>query len=60
MVPYRDTDGVTELGKFCGSQLPTELLVSSGNTMLIQFFSNAAKVKTGFRATWDASGTVCS
>ena len=52
-VKVLDTDGKTQLGKFCGNSLPSTIK-SSGNKMTVIFHSDENVNKKGFKATWKA------
>ncbi|KAI8483743.1 hypothetical protein Bbelb_385350 [Branchiostoma belcheri] len=45
-----------ELGKFCGSSLPPDIVASS-NTMSVRFFSDGSVIAGGFSATFSAVDT---
>lgn len=52
------SNGAAELGKFCGSNLPTPVS-STGNTMMVRFYSDEQYTKEGFKLEWkelDAPG----
>ena len=50
-VKVLDSDGTTELGKLCGSSLPS-MIKSSGNKLTVVFYSDHSINKKGFLATW--------
>ena len=47
-----NSDGRTEVGKYCGSDLPTEIS-STGNILTVTFHSDHSVTHTGFRAEWN-------
>jgi len=49
-----DSDGITELAKLCGSNIPSPI-ISSGNKLLVVFHSDGSVNKKGFEASWKIS-----
>ena len=50
-----DSKGGNLIGKFCGSRTPKKIL-SPGNKLWIEFFSDGSVTKKGFTATYKAIG----
>jgi len=56
-----DSDGITELAKLCGPNIPSPI-ISSGNKLLVIFHSDGSENRKGFEASWKiiSSGEVSS
>jgi len=50
-VEVLDTNGA-QLGKYCGTTVPTNHIISSGNRLTVRFFSDNSITHTGFEAEW--------
>merc|ERR1719392_161938 len=49
-----DSDGITELAKLCGPNIPSPI-ISSGNKLLVIFHSDGSENRKGFEASWKIS-----
>ena len=46
------------MGKFCGDTLPNAL-ISTGNTMKLEFVSDSSVTKPGFQVKYQVTGKYC-
>ena len=49
---FLQNDKPLGLDKYCGRRVPNTLLISSGNKMLVRFYSDSQNPKRGFQLTW--------